>query len=70
MRYQQLARRLRELGCEELRQAKGSHRFWRNTATNQSLRRRTGVRKIWRQAPCAALSASWGSAAKSLAPSS
>jgi predicted RNA binding protein YcfA (HicA-like mRNA interferase family) len=35
MRYQQLARRLRELGCEELRQAKGSHRFWRNPATGQ-----------------------------------
>jgi len=26
---------LRELGCEELRRAKGSYRFWRNLATNQ-----------------------------------
>jgi predicted RNA binding protein YcfA (HicA-like mRNA interferase family) len=32
MNYRQLARRLKELGCEELRQAKGSHRYWRNLA--------------------------------------
>jgi predicted RNA binding protein YcfA (HicA-like mRNA interferase family) len=35
MKYADLARRLRELGCEELRQSKGSHRFWRNAATGQ-----------------------------------
>ncbi len=33
MKYRQVAKRLRELGCEELRQAKGSHRYWRNPAT-------------------------------------
>jgi predicted RNA binding protein YcfA (HicA-like mRNA interferase family) len=35
MRYRELAKRLQELGCEELRQAKGSHRFWRNPTTDQ-----------------------------------
>ncbi|MCL4825730.1 MAG: type II toxin-antitoxin system HicA family toxin [Caldilinea sp.] len=35
MKYQELAKRLRELGCEERRQAKGSHRIWYNPATNQ-----------------------------------
>lgn len=35
MKYQVPARRLRELGCEELRQAKGSHRFWHNPANGQ-----------------------------------
>lgn len=35
MKYRELARRLRELGCEELREAKGSHRYWRNPATRQ-----------------------------------
>jgi predicted RNA binding protein YcfA (HicA-like mRNA interferase family) len=35
MKYRELAKRLRELGCEELRQAKGSHRYWRNLATGQ-----------------------------------
>ncbi|MDQ3250171.1 MAG: type II toxin-antitoxin system HicA family toxin [Chloroflexota bacterium] len=35
MKYQQLARRLSELGCEEVRQAKGSHRFWRNPMSGQ-----------------------------------
>lgn len=35
MRYQQLVQRLRDLGCEELRNAKGSHRFWRNPANAQ-----------------------------------
>ena len=33
MKYADLARRLRELGCEEVRRSKGSHRIWRNTAT-------------------------------------
>jgi predicted RNA binding protein YcfA (HicA-like mRNA interferase family) len=36
MKYRELAKRLRELGCEELRQAKGSHRYWRNSATGQT----------------------------------
>jgi predicted RNA binding protein YcfA (HicA-like mRNA interferase family) len=35
MRYQQLVQRLRDLGCEELRNAKGSHRFWRNPSNGQ-----------------------------------
>lgn len=35
MRYQQLARRLRDLGCEELRAGKGSHRIWYNPLTGQ-----------------------------------
>ena len=35
MNYQELARRLRELGCEERRQTKGSHRIWHNPATDQ-----------------------------------
>lgn len=35
MNYRQLARRLGELGCEELRQAKGSHRYWYNPANGQ-----------------------------------
>lgn len=35
MTYRELAERLRVLGCEELRQAKGSHLFWRNSTTGQ-----------------------------------
>ena len=34
MRYRQLAKRLRNLGCEELRSGKGSHRIWHNPVTN------------------------------------
>jgi predicted RNA binding protein YcfA (HicA-like mRNA interferase family) len=30
MRYRELARRLRQLGCEEDRQGKGDHVLWRN----------------------------------------
>ena len=33
MRYRQLAKRLRQLGCEELRSGMGSHRVWRNPGT-------------------------------------
>jgi predicted RNA binding protein YcfA (HicA-like mRNA interferase family) len=33
MRYRDLARRLRKLGCAELRAGKGSHRMWHNPAT-------------------------------------
>jgi len=33
MRYREVSRRLRALGCEELaRHGKGSHRVWRNPA--------------------------------------
>jgi len=32
MRYRDLAQRLRELGCVELREGKGSHRVWQNPA--------------------------------------
>ena len=35
MKYAELAHRLRELDCEELRQGKGSHYYWRNTRTGQ-----------------------------------
>jgi len=35
MRYRELAQRLRELGCEEMRSAKGSHRIWHNPVTGQ-----------------------------------
>jgi predicted RNA binding protein YcfA (HicA-like mRNA interferase family) len=34
MRYRELARRLRKLGCTELRAGKGSHRIWHNPATD------------------------------------
>lgn len=33
MRYRELAKRLRKLGCEELRQGRGSHRVWHNPAS-------------------------------------
>lgn len=33
MRYREVAQRLKELGCYQLRAAKGSHRFWHNPAT-------------------------------------
>ena len=35
MKYRNLAKRLKNLGCQELRQAKGSHRYWRNPKTGQ-----------------------------------
>lgn len=35
MRYQQLARRLRDLGCDEMRTGKGSHRIWHNPLIGQ-----------------------------------
>lgn len=33
MRYRDLAQRLREMGCTELREGKGSHRIWHNPMT-------------------------------------
>ena len=36
MKYRDLAKRLRELGCQELSGGKGSHRKWFNPA-NQSV---------------------------------
>ncbi|MBN1937020.1 MAG: type II toxin-antitoxin system HicA family toxin [Anaerolineae bacterium] len=36
MRYRELTRRLRDLGCIEGRRGKGSHVFWHNPATGQS----------------------------------
>lgn len=33
MRYRDLAQRLREMGCTELREGKGSHRIWHNPTT-------------------------------------
>ena len=35
MRYRELAKRLRRLGCQELRTAKGSHRIWHNPASGK-----------------------------------
>lgn len=35
MRYRELAKRLRGLGCEELRQGKGSHTIWYNPETGK-----------------------------------
>jgi mRNA interferase HicA len=32
MRYREIAKRLRRLGCQELREGKGSHRIWYNPA--------------------------------------
>jgi predicted RNA binding protein YcfA (HicA-like mRNA interferase family) len=37
MRYREVARKLRDLGCDELPQRSGgSHRKWRNPATSKS----------------------------------
>jgi mRNA interferase HicA len=35
MRYRDVARRLRELGCEYVRDGAGSHRIWWNPATDR-----------------------------------
>lgn len=35
MRYRKLAKRLRQLGCEEMRQSKGSHHIWHNPTAGQ-----------------------------------
>lgn len=35
MRYRELAKRLRGLGCQELRQGKGSHIIWLNPETGK-----------------------------------
>lgn len=35
MRYRELAKRLKKMGCHQLRTAKGSHKYWQNPATNQ-----------------------------------
>ena len=35
MRYREVAKRLRRLGCQELRRGKGSHRIWHNAATGK-----------------------------------
>ena len=35
MRYRDIAKRLKKLGCRELRQGKGSHRIWINPETGQ-----------------------------------
>jgi predicted RNA binding protein YcfA (HicA-like mRNA interferase family) len=36
MTYRELARRLRQLGCELRRQSKGSHEIWTNPRTHLS----------------------------------
>ncbi|HQE93599.1 MAG TPA: type II toxin-antitoxin system HicA family toxin [Anaerolineae bacterium] len=35
MKYRELAKRLRQLGCEFVRTASGSHRIWWNPANGQ-----------------------------------
>ncbi len=35
MKYREVAKRLRELGCEELASSKGSHRKWHNPANDK-----------------------------------
>lgn len=35
MRYRDLARRLRELGCEQVRDGAGSHKIWWNPAQDR-----------------------------------
>lgn len=35
MRYHEVAKRLRDVGCQELRAGKGSHRIWYNPATGK-----------------------------------
>ncbi len=35
MRYREVSKKLRKLGCRELRQGKGSHRIWHNPKTGQ-----------------------------------
>lgn len=35
MRYREIAKKLKKLGCIELRKGKGSHRIWYNPETNQ-----------------------------------
>ena len=35
MRYRELTRRLKDLGCYQLRAAKGSHRYWHNPITDK-----------------------------------
>ena len=35
MRYRQIAKRLRQLGCRETRGGKGSHRIWHNPTTGK-----------------------------------
>jgi mRNA interferase HicA len=36
MRYRDLAKRLRELGCQEIIGGRGSHRKWHNPANNKA----------------------------------
>jgi mRNA interferase HicA len=35
MRYREIAKRLRKLGCHEMRASKGSHRIWHNPTTGK-----------------------------------
>lgn len=35
MRYRELTKRLKTMGCTQLRAAKGSHRYWYNPHTDQ-----------------------------------
>ncbi len=35
MRYREISKRLKKLGCRQLRQGRGSHRIWLNPGTNQ-----------------------------------
>lgn len=35
MRYREMAKKLRKLGCQERRKGKGSHRIWHNPTTGK-----------------------------------
>lgn len=35
MRYREIAKRLRKLGCHKMRAGKGSHQIWRNPVTGR-----------------------------------
>lgn len=37
MRYKELAKKLRRLGCEELREGRGSHRVWYNPENDHTV---------------------------------
>jgi len=70
MRYRELAKRLRKLGCHEMHTGKGSTASGITRLRGGWLPFQIGVPKIWPLAPFAPLSASWVSAVASLAPSS
>ncbi len=37
MRYKDLAKKLRQLGCQELREGRGSHKVWHNPENDRTV---------------------------------